>query len=132
MAVGKFTTDGYERVRRQVGQGLLRGRVVVDQPYAQYQHEATWLRHPRGGQAKYVEVPLLRAADYYFHHVAEHVLEGDPVRAMRDNVEGFVTLQIPAHAPVDKAILRYSGRAIVEDNGKVVYNRPPVQKRVVE
>jgi hypothetical protein len=126
---GRFVTEGVARVRALVGRGILRGRVVVDQPYAQDQHESVWYRHPRGGQAKYLETPLLAQATGYTQHLAEHVLSGGLVNAMQDNVEDLAGNQLSRHAPVDTGKLRESGHPIVEDGGQTVFDRPPVQAR---
>jgi hypothetical protein len=124
----RFVGEGVDRVREQVGQGVLRGRLVVDQPYAQTQHESVWFKHPRSGQAKFLEVPVFAEATRYCQHLADHVLAGDLIGAMRDNVEDLSS-QVQRFAPVDSGALRESGHPIVEDNGRVVYDRPPVQPR---
>jgi hypothetical protein len=36
----------------------VKATVTVDQVYAEIQHEALEFRHPRGGQAKYLEEPM--------------------------------------------------------------------------
>lgn len=48
--------SGTREVRR-VG-NRIEGRVTYNTPYAARQHEETTWRHPRGGQAKYLEQPL--------------------------------------------------------------------------
>jgi hypothetical protein len=124
----RFVGDGANAVRSQVGQGNLRGRLIVDQPYAQVQHEDVSLHHPRGGQAKFLETPLLAEATRYVQHLADHVISGDPEKAMQDNVEDL-SGQVQKHAPVDSGRLRESGHPIVVSNRSTVYDRPPVQAR---
>lgn len=130
MVLVRFVGDGAARVRAQVGRGDLRGRLIVDQPYAQLQHEDVGLHHPRGGQAKYLEAPLLAEGGKYVQHLANHILNGDPEKAMRDNMEDL-SGQVSRHAPVDTGKLRQSGHPIVESDGQTVYDRPPVQAREV-
>jgi len=124
----RFVGDGVNRVRAQVGRGLLRGRLIVDQPYAQEQHEDVSLKHPRGGQAKYLEVPLLAEAGKYVQHLADHIPDGDPEKAMRDSMEDLSN-QVNRHAPIESGRLRDSGHPIVESNGMTVYDRLPVRQR---
>src|SRR5882762_5554805 len=66
---GKFVTAGYSRVLKQGGGGpaesSIVGSVVVDQVYAQNQHESVWFKHPRGGQAMYLHDPLFANSGSY-------------------------------------------------------------------
>lgn len=41
--------------------------------YAIYQHEIMWYHHPKGGQAKYLEVPYIRRSGELFETVAEYI-----------------------------------------------------------
>lgn len=116
----------------RVGDGTLRGKVVVDQVYARYQHEGLDFKHPRGGQAKYLEQPFLSQAENHVRSVAKTVLEpGGPVEGMKEVVESTAT-DVYTHAPVEFDHLRRSGHPIVEDNGSVAYDRPPEVPRLSE
>jgi hypothetical protein len=122
-----------QELSEQVGHGKLTGRVVVDQIYAQYQHEGLDLRHPRGGQAKYLEQPLLDHREEYLRKVSETVLDdggkGGMVRSMEDLAgSGGVAV----YAPILFGLLRRSGHPMVESDGKTVYDRPPEQPRATE
>jgi hypothetical protein len=43
--------------------------------YARRQHEELTYRHPRGGQAKYLEEPFLANADRYAKHIQKAVMK---------------------------------------------------------
>lgn len=113
----------------QVGEGTLRGSVDVDQVYAQYQHEGLDLRHPRGGQAKYLEQPLFDHHHDYVQALADNVLHGSLAAAMEDNVEDL-SGRVFELAPIEFLDLRSSGHPMVTSNGGVVYDRAPVQARL--
>lgn len=96
------------------------------------QHEDLTLRHPRGGQAKFLEAPLVENADRYMQHLADKLLEPDGLKdAMVDNVEDLST-QVSRLAPVDFNNLRRSAHPTVTDGEVVVYDRPPEQRRLTQ
>lgn len=113
----------------KVGDGKVRGGVEVDQVYAQYQHEGLDLRHPRGGQAKYLEQPLYGNHRGYLQDIASRVLREGPVRPMSEAMEDL-SGQVAEHAPVEFWDLRMSGHPTVARGGAVVYDRPPMQARL--
>jgi hypothetical protein len=121
-------SDSFEarltELAQSVGQGTLHGSVVVDQVYAQYQHEGLDLKHPSGGVAKYLESPLYGKHRDYFQRIADHVLAGDLISAMADNVESL-SRQVYELAPREFHDLRASGHPSVTDQGSVVYDRLP-------
>jgi len=120
-----------EELLQKVGSGHLRGSVVVDQVYAKYQHERTDLKHPRGGQAKFLSAPLRQYAGYYLQHLANNVLEGDLDAAMADNMEHLEN-QAETLAPRLLGNLRRSGSPEVQDGLVSTYDRPPEQRRLTE
>lgn len=67
---------------RQVGPGFCVGKVIVDQIYAKYQHEDLALKHPHGGQAKYLTTPLFMNRFAYLTEVAKTCLDDGGVRGM--------------------------------------------------
>lgn len=111
--------------------GDLVGSVVVDQVYAQYQHESLHLRHPRGGQAKYLEHPLHLNYSLYMEKVANTALEDRGTRGMVDAVE-HLSDQVKAFAPVDLNNLRRSASPSVRSGWRTVYRRPAEQRRLTE
>lgn len=112
-----------------VGDGTLRGAVEVDQVYAQYQHEGLDLRHPRGGQAKYLEQPLYAHHRDYVQALADNVLRGSLVAAMEDNMEDLAG-EVYDLAPREFHDLRASGHPTVSSGGTIVYDRPPMVARL--
>lgn len=120
------------RLSEAVGIGRIRGSVVVDQVYARYQHEGLDFKHPRGGQAKYLEQPLYSQAPLYMRDLAARVLpSGDVVQAMADCMEDL-SGQVFDLAPIEFLDLRASGHPTVTQGGAVKYDRPPMQARLTE
>lgn len=112
-----------------VGDGDLEGSVVVDQVYAKYQHERMDLRHPNGGQAKYLGGPLLENYRAYFERLAQNVLHGSLNGAMERNVEEL-SKEVFDKAPRDFWDLRESAHPSVLNDGVPVYDRAPVVHRL--
>lgn len=99
--------------------------------YARYQHEGLDLKHPSGGEAKYLEGPLYQRHRDYLQRLADHTLTGDLTRAMVDNVEAL-SLQVYDLAPREFHDLRASGHPTVTDAGAVAYDRPPNVHRLTD
>lgn len=114
-----------------VGDGELTGSVVVDQVYAKYQHERMDLRHPNGGQAKYLGGPLMLNARDYVAKLADNVLHGSLEVAMTQVVEDL-SKEVFEKAPRDFWDLRESAHPSVLNDGMPVYDRPPVVHRLSE
>lgn len=123
--------DRITELQELVGDGQVTGSVVVDQIYAQYQHEGLDLRHPRGGQAKYLEAPLVEHADQYWQKIADRVLEEGPVEPMKAVVEDLAG-EVEVRAPVDFNNLRRSANPRVLRGEAVVYDRPAAQRRLTQ
>lgn len=120
------------RLSEQVGHGRLEGKVVVDQVYARYQHEGLDFKHPRGGQAKYLEQPLYANVPLYLQDIASRVLPaGNVVRAMADSMEDL-SGEVFDRAPIEFLDLRASAHPTVTRGGAKVYDRPPMQARLTE
>ncbi len=110
----------------------VQGTVVVDQVYAQIQHEALEFKHPHGGRAKYLGGPLLENYQKYVQHLADATLDGDLKDAMIRNMEHLSTEGVYENAPVEFADLKASGHPIVEVDGMAVYDRAPMVHRLTE
>lgn len=123
--------DRMAELAEKVGRGKLTGSVEVDQVYAQYQHEGLDLKHPNGGQAKYLGEPLFANTDRYMERLTEAVLDGDLDQAMIQNME-HLSGEVEKKAPVDIGNLRESGHPVVVSDGVTVYDRAPVQRRLTE
>lgn len=128
MAGGSFF-EKIEALEEDVGSGDLIGKLVVNQHYAEYQHETQGLNHPRGGGPFFLLKPFMEAGPGYVENLSDSVLNGFLIEAMAENMEDLSPKLDPA-APIDRdpnpIRLRRSGNPIVIDNGKEVYNRPPI------
>lgn len=131
MADYRFTRSGWRKVLLQVGEGVLRGRVVVDQVYAQYQHERADLKHPRGGMAKYLWEPLKARHGNYLRRVAKAFLDGDPEQTMAECMEGLAGA-MSAATPIRYNNLRRSANPQVFSRGRKVYDRRAQQRRLTD
>jgi len=118
-----------DELEHRVGVGELEGLIVVNQPYAAYQHVHQELNHPRGGGPNFVSEPLLSHAREFTAHLADGVLDGTLDEKMADNMEKMAD-EVFSRAPVDLTPLRSSGHPIVRSNGAVVYDRAPLAPRV--
>lgn len=124
---GSFST----RIEDLIHEGDLVGHVVVDQIYAQIQHENLHFKHPRGGHAKYLESSLYAQMNDYCDKVADSALEDGGRRGMIESMEDLSD-QVQVNAPVDINNLRRSGHPFVYDNMAKVYDRAPKQRRLTE
>ncbi len=53
----------------------LEARLLYPGPYARYQHYGLDFRHPMGGQALYLEQPMITEAPYVFKIIADMLRE---------------------------------------------------------
>ena len=51
--------------------GVFYGEVSFNQPYALEQHENLFFNHPKGGEAKYLEKPLLENQEAYIRNIRQ-------------------------------------------------------------
>lgn len=114
-----------------VGSGKLEMTVVVDQPYAKFQHERTDLRHPGGGGAKYLERALFGTVTRNMQTLRAAVLRGDLRDAMVTAGER-VALQSFENAPFEFGDLKASHAIRVKDGGRMYMDRPPARKRLTK
>jgi hypothetical protein len=123
---------GIERLEEKVGQGLLTGKLKVNQHYALDQHENFSYEHPRGGGPKYLAGPLMAMYPLYLAWLQVALLEYGLANQMALNMEDLSDKLDPA-APIDESPnpirLRRSGHPIVIDNGEIVYDRAPLDPR---
>lgn len=127
-------TDRIEHLAAAVGHGTLTGRVVVDQVYARYQEVREDLRHPRGGQARYLRTALTTGHVDYLHRLAGRAVTrdgSDLAGAMTHNVED-ITARQQQFTPILFNNLKRSGHPSVSDGDRVVYDRPPLQRRLTD
>ena len=115
------------QIQADVGFGTLTGSVIVDQVYAQNQHESTWFKHPRGGSAKYL-ILAFREQQYNVLMKLSLNLRG-LIDAMMSGMETTIRSQV-AKTPVLYGNLKASGSPSVLDNGARVRYRPAAQRRL--
>ena len=126
---GTFT-ERIAVLRRMCGMpGDLTASLEVNQVYAHVQHEELSYRHPRGGQAKYLEQPLFAHYRHYLDDYARTVLR-DGGRAAMVRTAEHLSDQVELHAPRLFQNLRFSGHPKVTANGIVHYDRPPKRHRL--
>lgn len=121
---GTFVRYGVPEIKRRVGDGVLRGMLVIDQVYAKYQHERLDLLHPRGGGAKFLENAIILRHGIYLNRLARAVTDGDLEDVMADCMEDLDDT-MKALAPFELGVLRNSGNPRVLDGFSTIYNRPP-------
>lgn len=125
--------DRIDELKAMVGTGDLTGTVVVDQIYAQVQHEELTFNHPRGGQALYLQAPLMENYPHYLQTYADRLLEDGGEQAMVGAMEDLAEDGgVATRAPVLYSNLRASGHPMVDSDGVTVYDRPPRQHRLSE
>jgi hypothetical protein len=124
--------DRVDELIERVGTGRLQGKLEVDQIYAHFQHEDLRLKHPRGGSAKYLEQPLFSNAQSYLEWLARFTLEPEGPKTGMEYAMEHLSGQVEMHAPVEFAHLRHSGHPTVQDEEQVVYDRPPIARRLTE
>ena len=122
-----------DQLKERVGSGALTGSVVCDQVYAAVQHNELSYRHVRGGQALYLQQPLMERKDEYLQRIADGILDDGGKQAMIDAVERLAEDDgIAKLAPVEYNDLRDSGHPSVTEGEATVYDREPRQHRLSE
>lgn len=123
-------SDRLAVLRESAGIGyLVSGRVIVDQVYAHYQHERLDLRHPHGGHARYLAVPLFTRFRKYCKDYADSFSKGAALDSLKRSMEDLSD-QVEWHAPLEFGDLSRSGHPMVLLDQVVHYDRPPKQHRL--
>lgn len=130
MANKKATVGIQDLIDRTTGPQV-KATVTVNQPYAQDQHETLFYRHPRGGRAKFLELPLYENATSWVNKFANRLL----VRGARTDEEwGKVGRElaksVSKNAPLEFGDLRNSAGLVVKAGSRVVITEPPKQPRL--
>lgn len=114
----------------EIGEGIVTGKVEYDQAYAHRQHEELTWKHPHGGQAQYLSSALYENIYTYMEMIAQFTLEdGGPRIGMIGAVESLAR-ESASRVPYSLGTLRNSVHPSVEENGVVVYDRPPQVPRL--
>ena len=117
---------------RTVGIGELEGSVLIDQVYAQYQHEGLNLKHPGGGKSHFLTDPLIANFPTYYQWMATDLFsEGGPKDVMKHAMED---LNDSAYNQAPKFFrdLAWSGAVRVKVNGTTVILIPAGRKRLTK
>lgn len=115
-----------EELADAVGEGDLTAELVVDQAYAEVQHEREDYHHTVG-QAHYLEEPMMAMSGEFMEHLAESAITADGSElffGMRDVSERLSRI-VEDYAPQDTGELYLSGSPRTIDNGVERYHRPP-------
>lgn len=98
------------------------------------QHEALEFKHPRGGQAKYLETPLYAGYADSMQDFANRLLQArrDADRLWHDTVGKGLQNAVPKYAPVEFGDLRRSAGLETTVGGRVAFIEPPKQRRLSE
>lgn len=119
--------DRMGEIKLKVGEGHIKARCVVDQAYAQIQHQNTAYRHPHGGGPFYLSRPLMEGYPEMMQEIASTILD-DPEPAFISAAEKM-SRYVEENAPVAIDELRTSGHPIAERDGVPFYDRPPISPR---
>lgn len=117
----------------RVGDGDITSGVLVDQPYAEKQHNYPY-RH-RAGQMNYLGGPLMGDAFAHVERIARNVITDygsdlpDTMESIADDMAGYVERFAPLGPPIDPYVLRGSASPYVIDGGVEVYRRPAATPR---
>lgn len=117
--------EGTQILETIVGDGPLTMGIVVQQPYAAAEHNRTYYRHPRGGMAYYLEIPLITAREQYLMQLAMNAITKDGSDLIKTAIEiaENMTSIVRRNAPVQSGLLRESTDAFVRDAGITIYFR---------
>lgn len=86
-----------------------------------------------GGQALYLQAPLMEHHAEYLERIAAGVLNDGGKDAMAEVMEDLAEGGgVATRAPVEYGDLRDSGHPVVTDDGHVTYDREPRQHRLTE
>jgi hypothetical protein len=116
---------------RKVGDGDITSNIRIDQVYAQVQHDAVEFKHPRGGQAFFLSMPLLKNHPKYLQVLAEGMFRHRTMDLMVDVVLQYHNDVLPK-IPLFEGTLRNSMELTVDDAGTQVFKDGPVAKRLTK
>lgn len=125
---------GIQQLIDRTGGPRVRARIVVDQVYAQDQHETLHYLHPSGGRAKYLEAPMMEAHRGWIQDFANRFLNA---RRNTSSVWGAsvgrpLVRAVARNAPRERSDLSRSASLAVYEGGAVVMFEPAAQNRLNE
>lgn len=126
-------SEGFRELLERTGGADVQSTVLVDQPYAQDQHENLTYRHVHGGQAKYLEEPMVQNAPRMAQGFADLLLDAPDAALLWHHKLGLETGQlVKKHAPREFNDLRESAAITTKSGGSIVAHRPANQHRLTE
>lgn len=129
----KKASVGIQQLLDRTGGAKLRATVEVDQPYAQDQHETLFYRHPRGGQAKFLEEPLMSKHPQWLQKFASSLLNARrDASALWAETGRSLVREVEKNAPREFGDLRNSGALTVREGSSIVVSEPAKQPRLSE
>lgn len=129
----KKASEGIRDLIERTSGPTISSTVTVDQVYAQDQHETLWYKHPRGGQAKYLEEPMFAGFSKWFQSFANKLLRADSAdEAWHDGPGTALQNVVPKFAPVEFGDLRQSAGLQTKVGSSIRHERPPIQPRLTE
>lgn len=133
MAVRK-ASQGIKLLRERTGGARVKAKVVVDQVYAEYQHEALEFRHPRGGRAKYLEGPLFEGFAGSIEEFAMGLLRVEEETAGRRwaGTGRDLVRAVGTEAPIEFGDLRRSASLTVTEGRSIIVDEPAAQRRLTD
>lgn len=130
MAKGEFVKRT-SQLARDVGTGDLEIKVVVNQIYAQNQHENLSFRHGGGGP-KFLTRALFGSYNSIMRGFARDAFRPRGLVSAAITGSEKIASGVVKYAPHEFNDLRQSAAPSVKDRGRFVYNRPPVVKRLTQ
>lgn len=115
---------------RDVGRTKLEIKVVVDQVYAQDQHETLYYAHPKGGGPKFLTRSLLQSVRPIMRGFARDALRPRGLVSAAIVGSEKIAKGVQKNAPHEFNDLRNSAAPSVKDGGRFVYKRAPIVKRM--
>lgn len=131
----KRAVDGIQDLIERTGGPAVKSRVLVNQPYAQDQHETLFYRHAGGGQAKYLEEPLFANTPRRLQKFADRLLMRGRLEADRtwhEHVGEPLIADVRKLAPRLFGDLAESAAVTTYVGGRVAHKTLPVRRRLTQ
>lgn len=117
-------------LEREVGWGSIQAKCVVNQPYAQNQHQTDHFRHTNG-RSHYLGGPLLEHSFELLEGLAREAITplGTNIHGEMVDIAEWMARAVLENAPKDTGRLSLSGHPSVRDGFRLIYDRPPLAAR---
>jgi len=133
MATGKKASVGIQQLINRTAGPDLTASIVVDQVYAEIQHEALEFAHPRGGKAKYLEGPLFEETPYLLRQFAtKFTISKQKTSKLWADCGKIIMDEVPYNAPREFGDLARSAALTVTEGGSVIKHIPARQGRLTD